>query len=54
MMSAGGASSMCEQSRRQAPKGLGERKKEGGEKYQAAKFKKRQVIEEGDEHRVRR
>ena len=32
IMSAGGASIMCEQSRRQAPKGLGERREEGGEK----------------------
>ena len=54
IMSTGSASIMCEQSRRKAPKGLGERREEGGEKYQAAKLKKRKVIEEGDEHRVRR
>ena len=41
-------------SRKQAPKGLEERREEGGEKYQAAKLKKRKVTEEGDEHRVRR
>ena len=40
IMRAGGASIMCGQSRKQAPKGLGERKEEGGEKYQAAKLKK--------------
>ena len=53
-MSAGRVSIMCEQSRKQAPKGLGERREEGGEKYQAAKFKKTKVTEEGDEHRVQR
>ena len=53
IMSAGGASIMCEQSRKQAPKGLEERREEGGEKHRAAKLKKRKVIEEGDEHRVR-